>query len=214
MDRIAVISPYAEQVKVCSRQIKALFGVQDDKPCPIDVNTVDGFQGREKDLVIFSAVRAQTAGKVTNKKTNVGFLADRRRMNVALTRARLNMWVVGNGPYLAGNPEWGRFWTYANDTNCVFDVNYKKYGKDSFLRRWLLEYSNKNKVRVLIELLLYFSFSKETASMLSEHAPGFLDRLARDATVLDEVDRENEQEETEKENRMDGSERREPGGEG
>lgn len=146
MDRVAVISPYAEQVKNCSKQIKALFGVDASHPCPIDVNTVDGFQGREKDLVIFSAVRAQVAGKVSNKKTNVGFLADQRRMNVALTRARFNMWVVGNGPYLAGNPEWGKFWKYAQDNNYTFEVDYAKYGKDSFLKSWLLKYTQDHAV--------------------------------------------------------------------
>lgn len=62
MARTAVISPYAEQVKLCAKQIKAVFGVGANEQCPIDVNTVDGFQGREKDFVLFSAVRAEYVG--------------------------------------------------------------------------------------------------------------------------------------------------------
>lgn len=146
MDRIAVISPYAEQVKLCAKQIKALFGLKDTTQCPIDVNTVDGFQGREKDLVIFSAVRAQATASRPNKKTNVGFLADHRRMNVALTRARLNMWVVGNGSYLSGNPEWGKFWEYANQTNSTFNVSYERLSKSGYLKRWLLSYFKRQPV--------------------------------------------------------------------
>jgi len=98
---------------------------------------VDGFQGREKDLVIFSAVRAQYTGGVNDPsklKAHVGFLADIRRMNVALTRARLNLWVVANGSYLAGNPEWSKFWNYTKSANSIFDIDFKKTSE-----RWVPE---------------------------------------------------------------------------
>jgi senataxin len=95
--RTAVVSPYAEQVRLISDKLRKLFGVVDlTRPSPIEVNTVDGFQGREKDIIIASTVRASEG--------SIGFLADIRRMNVMLTRARTNMWIVGHRATLAKDP--------------------------------------------------------------------------------------------------------------
>jgi len=104
--KLAVISPYAEQVKLIRQKFKALFRLSEKKsPCPVDVNTVDGFQGREKDCIIVSAVRADP-----QKKTrSIGFLRDRRRMNVAFTRARTNLWIVGYVKVLSRNEDWREF---------------------------------------------------------------------------------------------------------
>ncbi len=62
----------------------------------IECKTVDGYQGREKDVIILSTVR--TAG--------IGFLADYRRLNVAITRARRILVVIGHVPNLSGDPTW------------------------------------------------------------------------------------------------------------
>jgi superfamily I DNA and/or RNA helicase len=70
------------------------------------VDTVDGFQGREKEAVIVSLVRANEAGEV-------GFLADVRRMNVALTRARAKLVVVGDGATVSRHPFYERFLRHA-----------------------------------------------------------------------------------------------------
>lgn len=95
--RTAVVTPYSEQVRLISEKLRRLFGVTDpSKPCPIEVNTVDGFQGREKDIIIASTVRASEG--------SIGFLADIRRMNVMLTRARTNMWIVGHSSTLTKDP--------------------------------------------------------------------------------------------------------------
>jgi len=62
-------------------------------------NTVDGFQGQEKDIIILSCVRSGP-----NLRT-IGFLKDVRRMNVALTRAKSSLFVIGNGPTLERSDE-------------------------------------------------------------------------------------------------------------
>jgi superfamily I DNA and/or RNA helicase len=67
---------------------------------------VDWFQGREKDAVVVSLVRANDAGEV-------GFLADVRRMNVALTRARVKLVVVGDGATISRHPFYAEFLAHA-----------------------------------------------------------------------------------------------------
>jgi len=103
--KIGVISPYAQQVRLLKTMFKEKYGIKNQNdPSPVEVNTVDGFQGNEKDCIIVSLVR-----EATKRSNSVGFLADRRRMNVAFTRARMNLWVVGNGNFLAINADWEDF---------------------------------------------------------------------------------------------------------
>jgi hypothetical protein len=97
---IAVISPYDAQVQRL-RQLLA-----DDVERGLEVDTVDGFQGREKEAVVVSLVRSNDAGEV-------GFLADVRRMNVALTRARAKLVVVGDGATVARHPFYDAFLRHA-----------------------------------------------------------------------------------------------------
>jgi superfamily I DNA and/or RNA helicase len=82
--RIGIISPYLGQVKLITDKFHSFSkhnGAEDlTKFSKLSIHTVDGFQGREKDVVVFSAVRS-------NKNGKVGFLKDWRRLNVALTRA-------------------------------------------------------------------------------------------------------------------------------
>jgi ATP-dependent RNA/DNA helicase IGHMBP2 len=77
---IAVISPYSAQMRL----LREMLGESE-----IEIDSVDGFQGREKEAVIVSLVRS-------NREGEVGFLADTRRMNVALTRARRKLIVIGD----------------------------------------------------------------------------------------------------------------------
>lgn len=93
---ISVISPYAAQVQL----LRSLL------PEGVEADTVDGFQGRENEAVIISLVRSNTSGEI-------GFLLDTRRMNVALTRARRKLIVVGDSSTIGGNSFYGRFLQYS-----------------------------------------------------------------------------------------------------
>lgn len=96
-DAIGIISPYSAQ----RRLLKECFGNQN-----IEIDTVDGYQGREKECVFVSCVRS-------NFKGEWGFLTDPRRFNVAWTRARRKLVVVGDSATLSALPVFGRWIAYA-----------------------------------------------------------------------------------------------------
>ncbi|WP_254507085.1 AAA domain-containing protein [Anatilimnocola floriformis] len=98
--QIAVISPYAAQVRLLREKLAA---ADDTDGCEVD--TVDGFQGREQEAVIISLVRSNSTGEI-------GFLGDVRRMNVALTRARRKLIVIGDSATIGGHPFYGRLLEY------------------------------------------------------------------------------------------------------
>ena len=85
-DELGIIAPYSAQVGLL-RELRAEAGFENSELLKIEISTVDGFQGREKDAVVLSATRS-------NEKGDVGFLADARRMNVAVTRARMHCVLV------------------------------------------------------------------------------------------------------------------------
>ncbi|KAJ2128004.1 DEAD-box type RNA helicase, partial [Coemansia sp. RSA 678] len=87
----------------------------------IEFNTVDGFQGQEKEVIIFSCVRAGDAG--------VGFLADRRRMNVGLTRARKSMFVLGNAKKLSVSPIWNELVSDSRARGLVAETRLPLFGR-------------------------------------------------------------------------------------
>jgi superfamily I DNA and/or RNA helicase len=98
-----VIAPYGAQVQ----RLRQLLAARVEEG--LEVDTVDGFQGREKEAVVVSLVRANEAG-------DVGFLADVRRMNVALTRARKKLVVVGDGATVSRHPFYAAFLEHAQAT--------------------------------------------------------------------------------------------------
>ena len=106
---IAVISPYKQQVQLLKElmQSNPLLMAHDDK---ISVNTIDSFQGQERDIVYISLTRSNTEGAI-------GFLSDTRRMNVAMTRARKKLVVVGDGATLSRSLFYNDFMKYAEGLN-------------------------------------------------------------------------------------------------
>ena len=81
----------------------------------VEINTVDAFQGREANIVIFSAVRA--AGS-----HGIGFLSDVRRMNVALTRAKFFLFILARCKSIVVNPYWRDLVEHARESNAVLRV--------------------------------------------------------------------------------------------
>lgn len=81
----------------------------------IDVNTIDGFQGREKDVIIFTTVRTVAS----RKNKNIGFVADERRVNVGLTRARCSLIVVGHRFVLQRDENWEALLQFVSEQGCA-----------------------------------------------------------------------------------------------
>lgn len=106
---VGMISPYRAQVQYLRRLImkREFF-----KPYRrlITVNTVDGFQGQERDIVLISMVRA-------NENGEIGFLRDLRRMNVAMTRARMKLIILGDVATLTRHPFYKKLWEYVEKLN-------------------------------------------------------------------------------------------------
>lgn len=104
---VGIISPYRAQVQYLHR---LLMKREYFKPFRrlISVNTVDGFQGQERDIIVISLVRSNDEGQI-------GFLRDLRRMNVAITRARMKLIILGNAPTMTRHPFYRQLWQYIDN---------------------------------------------------------------------------------------------------
>jgi len=121
--RIGIIAPYAEQVSLLRRTFSSKNSNNSDietvsikKQFDVEINSVDGFQGREKDIIIFSAVRAGSEG------SGIGFLADVRRMNVALTRAKKMMIIICDCERISVNELWRELINRAKEQHVILDA--------------------------------------------------------------------------------------------
>lgn len=106
---IAIISPYKQQIAILKDQLLSAPELQ-DYGNKISVNTIDSFQGQERDIVYISMTRSNAEGEI-------GFLSDIRRMNVAMTRARKKLIIVGDSATLAGFPFYADFIAYSENLN-------------------------------------------------------------------------------------------------
>ena len=101
---VGVISPYRAQVQYLRQQLKKREFFKPFKSL-ISINTVDGFQGQERDIIMISLVRANDEGQI-------GFLRDLRRMNVAITRARMKLIILGDASTLTRHPFYKKLYDY------------------------------------------------------------------------------------------------------
>eukprot|EP00850_Spirogloea_muscicola_P020804 SM000227S07450 [mRNA] locus=s227:100119:105650:+ [translate_table: standard] len=111
---VGVITPYSAQVMVLQAVLaeEVLLG--------LEVDSVDGFQGCEKEAIVLDCVRSNADG-------SVGFLADRRRLNVAITRARRKLIVVGDSSTLTSDPLWSTFFEWCMALQQGGNVVYRSY---------------------------------------------------------------------------------------
>ncbi|KAH9566591.1 hypothetical protein CY35_04G135600 [Sphagnum magellanicum] len=122
---MGVITPYIAQRGLIERQLeeRGIDGIM------CEVNTVDGFQGREKDVILLSCVRAMA-------NRGLGFVSDERRMNVALTRARFALIIVGHAETLRQwSPVWGTLIDDAHNRGCYQILTKGNRRKKSFIRQ-------------------------------------------------------------------------------
>ena len=101
---VGIISPYRAQVQYLRRLVSHSEYFKPFRRL-ISVNTVDGFQGQERDIIVISLVRS-------NQEGQIGFLRDLRRMNVAITRARMKLIILGDVPTMTRHPFYKQLWAY------------------------------------------------------------------------------------------------------
>lgn len=106
---VGIISPYRAQVQYLKKLIKKYEFFKPYRRL-ISVNTVDGFQGQERDVILISLVRSNDEGQI-------GFLKDLRRMNVAMTRARMKLIILGNRDTMTKHPFYKKLWEYVEAIN-------------------------------------------------------------------------------------------------
>ncbi|CAL5025811.1 unnamed protein product [Urochloa decumbens] len=112
---VGVVSPYNAQVRAIQEKLGKSYSIYEG--FSVKVKSVDGFQGAEEDIIIISTVRSNGAG-------SVGFLTNLQRTNVAVTRAKHSLWIVGNGTTLSSsNSVWQKLVKNAQARGCYFDVN-------------------------------------------------------------------------------------------
>ena len=107
---VGIISPYRAQVQYLKRLLKKYEFFKPYRRL-ISVNTVDGFQGQERDVILISLVRSNDEGQI-------GFLKDLRRMNVAMTRARMKLIILGDKSTMTKHPFYQKLWEYVEGLLC------------------------------------------------------------------------------------------------
>ncbi|KRX99386.1 Regulator of nonsense transcripts 1, partial [Trichinella pseudospiralis] len=113
-DQIGIITPYEGQRAYIVQHMLLSGPLNSQLYEEIEVANVDAFQGREKDFILLSCVRS-------NKHSEIGFLNDPRRLNVALTRARYGLIIVGNPKVLSRQPMWHSLLKFCKENHCLFD---------------------------------------------------------------------------------------------
>lgn len=141
--RIGIITPYKCQLSLLRSRFSSAFG--SSITSEMEFNTVDGFQGREVDILVLSTVRAAGPCSTVSgiNSSSIGFVADVRRMNVALTRAKLSLWILGNARTLQTNANWAVLIKDAKERNLVISA---KMPYQSMFKKALKNPSSEKKV--------------------------------------------------------------------
>lgn len=113
-DQIGVVTPYEGQRAFVVSHMQKAGSLRSELYKELEVASVDSFQGREKDYIIVSCVRS-------NVQQGIGFLRDPRRLNVALTRAKYGVVIIGNARLLARNPLWYSLLTHFQERECIVE---------------------------------------------------------------------------------------------
>jgi len=108
VQNIGIISPYKAQVGLLQDQFNELFKDEEELISKVAINTIDSFQGQERDIIYISLVRS-------NEKGEIGFLADTRRMNVAMTRAKKKLVIIGDSGTIGQHEFYTKFLDYINE---------------------------------------------------------------------------------------------------
>ncbi|XP_016325677.1 probable helicase senataxin isoform X1 [Sinocyclocheilus anshuiensis] len=121
--RVGVITPYNAQKQ---RILEAIRGSGiENKQLQVDVDTVDGFQGREMDCIIVSCVRA------SSEKGSIGFVGNRQRMNVTITRARFSLFILGHLRTLREQSDWGALFEDARRRKTIIKTMQNDFESDA-----------------------------------------------------------------------------------
>ncbi|XP_078481514.1 putative helicase MOV-10 [Ciona intestinalis] len=119
-NHIGIISPYKKQCKKIQQLLRKIKGYE-----KIKIGSVEEFQGQERRVMLISTVRSETDHLVEDLRQQLGFLANPKRMNVAITRAKALLIVVGNPEVLSHDPTWKSFidfcWSRGGHTGFHFD---------------------------------------------------------------------------------------------
>lgn len=113
-EQIGIVTPYEGQRAYLVQYMQANGALNTKLYLEIEVASVDAFQGREKDFIILSCVRS-------NEQQGIGFLNDPRRLNVALTRAKFGIIIIGNPKVLAKHQLWNHLIRYCKDLNVLVE---------------------------------------------------------------------------------------------
>ncbi|NXY13604.1 SETX helicase, partial [Atrichornis clamosus] len=119
--RIGIITPYSAQKKKIQEQLDSVFR----NSSPGEVDTVDAFQGREKDCIIVSCVRASSS------EGSIGFLASLQRLNVTITRARFSLFILGRLQTLMEDENWNQLIQDAQRRGAIIRTTEKNYKKEA-----------------------------------------------------------------------------------
>ncbi|KAL0379077.1 UNVERIFIED_CONTAM: Helicase SEN1 [Sesamum radiatum] len=164
--RVGCISPYKAQVRAIQESLGNTYSTDANDTFSVNVRSVDGFQGGEEDIIIISTVRCNGNG-------SVGFLDNRQRANVALTRARYCLWILGNASTLLNSGSvWKKLIMDAKSRGCFYNT-YEDNNLSLAINRPLIEVCFSAKFHASIARFQDLGTRKEAVSLLVKLSNGW-----------------------------------------